>query len=90
MAAYLGRDGVLVPGTETKMTGVIQGLAGTAQPALGVATTGSSTKAVFSDGTTALSIWAARNVGAGSTAVVNSGGGTVGRTRITAWRIGAI
>lgn len=89
MAAYLARDGVLVPNTETKLSAVIQGTAAAAQPALGVAAEGSATRAVFSDGTTALSIWAARNVGAGSTAVVNSGGGTVGRSRITAWRIGA-
>lgn len=90
MAAYLARDGVLVANTETKLSGVIQGTAAAAQPALGVATSGSATRAVFSDGTTALSVWAARNVGAGSTAVVNSGGGTVGRTRITAWRIGVL
>jgi len=89
MSAYLARDGVLVPNTETKLSAVIQGTAAAAQPALGVAAEGSTTRAVFSDGTTLLSIWAARNVGAGSTAVVNSGGGTVGRSRITAWRIGA-
>lgn len=89
MSAYLARDGVLVPNTETKLSGVIQGTAAAAQPALGVAATGSATRAVLSDGTTALSVWAARNLSAGSTAVINSGGGTVGRTRITAWRIGA-
>lgn len=87
VSAAMYRDGVLVPGTETKLSSVIQGLAGTAQPALGVACQGSASRAIFSDGTTALTVWASRNAGAGSTATINSN--NTGRTRIIAWRIGA-
>lgn len=87
MSGYLLRDGTLVPNTETRLSNLIQGNATTTEPALGVGVTGSATRAVFSDGTTQLRIAASRNVAGGSTAVVNSN--STGRTRITAWRIGA-
>lgn len=87
MSAYMLRDGTLVPNTETRLSNLIQGNATTTEPALGVGVTGSATRAVFSDGTTQVRVAASRNVAAGSTAVVNSN--STGRTRITAWRIGA-
>jgi hypothetical protein len=87
MSAYLMRDGVLVPNTETRLSNLIQGTASTAEPALGVGVTGSSTRAVFSDGTTQLRVAASRNLAGTSSAAVNSN--STGRTRITAWRIGA-
>lgn len=86
--AQLRRDGVAVPNTETRLASVIQGNAAAAQPSLGVASTGSSTRAVFSDGTTVLTVWAANaEDNAGSTATITSD--ATGRSRITAWRIGA-
>ena len=87
VSAQLRKDGVLVPNTETKLANVIQGNATTTEPALGVAATGSATRAVVSDGTAALTVWASRSAAAGSVATINSS--STGRTRITAWRIGA-
>lgn len=86
--AQLRRDGVAVPNTETRLSSVVQGTAAAAQPALGVGSTGSTTRAVQSTGGTALSVWAAyAEDNAASTATITSD--TTGRTRITAWRIGA-
>lgn len=86
--AQLRRDGVAVPNTETRLASVIQGTAAAAQPSLGVASTGSSTRAVVSTGGTALSVWAAyAETTAANDATITSD--AVGRTRITAWRIGA-
>jgi hypothetical protein len=89
VSAYLLRDGTLVPNTETRLSNLIQGTAGgnPAEPALGSSVTGSATRAVFSDGTTQLRIAASSVRGVGSTASINSN--AQGRTRITAWRIGA-
>jgi hypothetical protein len=89
VSAQMRRDGVLVPNTETRVASVVQGNNPTAEPALGMNATGSATRAVQSDGTTAVTVWASRNVSnlpAGSTALINSA--PTGRTRITAWRIG--
>lgn len=86
VSAQLRRDGVLVPNTETRISAVSQGVASTAEPALGVTATGTAIDAVQSDGTTQLTVWASRNVGGASTAAILSN--AVGRTRITAWRIG--
>lgn len=86
VSAYLLRDGTLVPNTETRLSNVIQGNATTTEPALGVGVTGSATRAVFSDGTTQLRIAGSRNV---TTSVATINSGSTGRTRITAWRIGA-
>lgn len=87
ISAYMLRDGTLVPNTETRLSNLIQGNATTTEPALGVGVTGSATRAVFSDGTTQVRVAASRNLAGASTAVINSN--STGRTRITAWRIGA-
>ena len=86
--AQLRRDGVAVPNTETRLSSVVQGTAAAAQPALGVGTTGSATRAVVSNGSTQLTVWAAQTEdNAASTETITSD--ATGRTRITAWRIGA-
>lgn len=87
VSAYLRRDGIAMPNTETRLSNLIQGNAVTTEPALGASMTGSIIRAVASDGATAITLWGSRSAAAGSTAAIQSS--ATGRTRISAWRIGA-
>lgn len=88
VVAAIYRNGAIIPGTETMLSLVSQGAAGTAQPSMQVQASGTCTLVVALSAGDAIQLWAQKQAPtAGSTHTIVSA--TDGRSRISLRRIGA-